>query len=158
MADDRFRKQGNFKHSKPERGTNMSSLTQSHRSRFGFHPCSYQDYQKLKYLHRRYWETLRRFHQWHRWNQKLAENRIGAEPEFCEVFVENRPWAKPILRHGEPGFKRYSKTVIDHGVIQLYQQSRMPSEEPVTVFSKETLEEIDRLYGKTVEYSDQEAS
>ena len=126
----------------------MSSVSGTHRSRFGFHPCTFEIYRQLKYLHRRYWETLRQFHTWHRWNRKRPENRIGNEPKFCGFFVENRPWAKPITRNGEQGFKLYPKTVVDHDVIGLYHEARMPQTEPVDLFSDQQIAAIKRLYEK----------
>ena len=129
-----------------KREINMSSVSNPHRSRYGFHPCTFEIYQQLKYLHRRYWETLRQFHNWHRWNRKRPENRIGNEPKFCAQFVDNRPWAKPITRNGQQGFKRYPQTVLDHDVIRLYHEARMPQTEPVNLFSHPQIAAIKRLY------------
>ena len=131
---------------KNKRGRNMSSVSNTHRSRYGFHPCTFEVYRQLKYLHRRYWDTLRQFHTWHRWNRKQPENRIGNEPKFCTFFVENRPWAKRVTRNGETGFKRYPKTVVDHDVVRLYHEARMPQVEAVGTFSDEQIAAIKGLY------------
>ena len=137
---------------KNKRGRNMSSVSNTHRSRYGFHPCTFEIYRQLKYLHRRYWETLRQFHTWHRWNRKRPENRIGNEPKFCEVFVENRPWAKPVMRNGQQAFKLYPKTVLEHDVIRLYHEARMPQAEPVDLFSEQPIAAIKRLYEQVHDY------
>ena len=79
---------------------------------------------------------------------KRPENRIGNEPKFCAIFVNNRPWLKPITRNGEQGFKRYPKTVLDHDVIRLYHEARMPQAEPVDLFSDQQIAAIKRLYEK----------
>ena len=130
----------------------MSSVSNTHRSRFGFHPCTHEIYLKLKYLHRRYWDTLRQFHTWHRWNRKQPENRIGNEPRFCPCFVENRPWAKRVTRGGETGFKLYPKTVVDHDVLRLYHEARMPQAEPVDLFSDEQIEAVKQLLDQVYDY------
>lgn len=134
----------------------MSSVSNSHRSRYGFHPCAHEVYRQLKYLHRRYWETVRQFHTWHRWNRKRPENRIGTEPKFCAFFVENRPWAKQVARNGVIGFKLYPKTVVDHDVLRLYQEARMPQSEPVDLFTHEQIAAIRSLYQQV--YRDFETS
>ena len=123
---------------------NMSSIFDQHRSRFGFHPCDYTLFLKLKYLHKHYWIAVRQFHTWHRWFRKEPQNRIGTEPKYSQAFVENVPWAKPV----KAGFKLYPRTVHDHGVIELYQSARVPSREPVESFSPETVAAIEALFAK----------
>ena len=141
-----------FKTKHKQRGRNMSSVNKAHQSRFGFHPCTHEIYLKLKYLHRRYWDTLRQFHTWHRWNRKQPENRIGNEPKFCPCFVENRPWAKRVTRAGEKGFKLYPKTVVDHDVLRLYHEARMPQADPVDLFSDEQIAAIKQLLDQVYDY------
>ena len=122
----------------------MSSTFNQHRSRFGFHPCDYTLFLKLKYLHKHYWIAVRQFHTLHRWFRKEPQNRIGTEPKYCQAFMENVPWAKPV----KAGFKLYPRTVHDHGVIELYQSARVPSREPVESFSPETVAAIEALFVK----------
>lgn len=122
----------------------MSSTFNQHRSRFGFHPCDYTLFLKLKYLRKHYWIAVRQFHTWHRWFRKEPQNRIGTEPKYSQAFVENVPWAKPV----KAGFKLYPRTVHDHGVIELYQSARVPSREPVESFSPETFAAIEALFVK----------
>src|SRR5687768_17348390 len=87
----------------------MTSTTNEFQSRFGFHPSTYEVFLKLKFLHKWYWQTLYDFHRWHRWRRKDEQNRIGPEPTYCPVFVEDKPWLKPVKFHGEPGYKIYPK-------------------------------------------------
>ena len=122
----------------------MSSTFNQHRSRFGFHPCDRTLFGKLKYLHKHYWIAVRQFHTWHRWFRKQPQNRHGAEPKYCQPFVKNVPWAKPV----KSGFKLYPRTVLDHDVIELYQLARAPSLEPVQSYSPETVAAIEALYEK----------
>jgi hypothetical protein len=45
-------------------------------SRWGFHPCDYQLFLKLKRIHKAYWEGLRKLAAWQRWHRKLPANRV----------------------------------------------------------------------------------
>ena len=120
----------------------MSSTVNQHRSRFGFHRCDYSLFRKLKYLHKHYWNTVRRFHTWHRWIRKEPQNRHGAQPKYCRVFVKNQPWVKPV----KTGFKLYPKTVCDRDVLELYRTARIPSPQPVEAFSPEVVAAIESLF------------
>lgn len=124
----------------------MTTETQSFNSRWGFHPCAYELFLKLKRLHKWYWQTVYGFHRWHRWWRKQEQNRTGPEPTYCQAFVENRPWIKPAKFHGEDGYKIYPKTVTDRGIVELYQRARRPQPEPVPLFDEEMVQRIESLY------------
>ena len=126
----------------------MTTETNRFQSRWGFHPCDYELFLKLKHLHKWYLQTVYDFHRWHRWWRKQEQNRIGPEPKYCSVFVEDKVWLKPVKFHGENGFKVYPKTVIDHGVVELCQSARIPQPEPVQTFDTETVNRIELLYGQ----------
>lgn len=128
----------------------MKNTTDAHRSRWGYHPCQYGLYEKLRFLHKHYWKTVYDFHRWHRWARKEPQNRIGPEPRFLEEFVNDSVWFKPITVRGESGYKIYPKTVTDHGVVELYQRARMPQPEPVDPFEDSIVRQIDALYEKVV--------
>ena len=130
----------------------MSSTFNSHRSRYGYHPCNFEIYRKLKFLHKHYWIALRQFHTWHRWYRKQTQNRIGPEPTYCPVFVKNEAWIKPVIRDGEPGSKIYPRKVVDHSIIDLFQQARMPQANEVEPFSPEIRENIESLYSLVQEF------
>lgn len=117
-------------------------------SRWGFHPCRYELYLKLKRLHRWYWQTLYDFHRWHRWQRKQPQNRIGPEPTYCPVFVEDSVWYKPVRIRGANGFRVYPKTVVDLGILNLYQAARMPQPRAVAPFDSGTIERIESLYNE----------
>jgi hypothetical protein len=127
----------------------MTTGTTVFQSRWGFHRCDYDFFLKLKHLHGWYWQTLYDYHCWYRWWRKEPQNRIGPEPKFCPLFVEDRIWYKPVQIRGERGFKVYPKTVTDHGIVELYQTARMPQPEPVMPFDAETRKLIESLYEKT---------
>lgn len=124
----------------------MTTATRPFKSRWGFHPCSYEVYLKLKRLYKWYWQTLYDFHRWHRWRRKQEQNRTGAEPSYCPVFVLDQPWYKPARLGGQDGFKVYPKTVTDHGVVELYRSARVPQSEPAGPLDADTLRKIDQLY------------
>ncbi|MEK6235102.1 MAG: hypothetical protein N2C14_10340 [Planctomycetales bacterium] len=124
----------------------------TNQSRWGYHPCGYDVFLMLKRLRSRYWRTVYEFHCWNRWRRKDPKNRRGAEPLYCKDFVENKTWFKPVTVRGEAGFKVYPKTVVDHGVLALYQSARLPQSEHVEPFDQETLAAIHALYLKSSEY------
>lgn len=126
----------------------MTTDTKTFQSRWGFHPCDYESFTKLRQLHKWYWETLYDFHRWHRWWRKEEQNRTGPEPGYCEVFVEAKPWFKPVRFHGEPGSKVYPKTILAHGVLELYRSARIPRPEAVPPWDAEVLDRIHSLYEK----------
>src|SRR5262245_24481435 len=68
-----------FTKTRPDMSTEIEKL----RSRWGFHPCRFDLYVKLKLLHKWYWQTIYEFHRWNRWQRKESQNRVGPEPKFC---------------------------------------------------------------------------
>ena len=81
------------------------------KSRWGFHPCSYETYLQLKQLKKRFWETVYAYERWRRWARKL--NRVGDEPKFCPLFQKEKTghWSQALdqyfleyfekVRHGK---------------------------------------------------------
>ncbi len=121
-------------------------------SRWGFHPCTYETYQKLKFLKKHYWIAIREFHVWHRWWRKEPQSRRGVEPSYCKVFVEDRVWFKFLTRKGERHVKIYPRTVIGFQFCQLFDEARKPNSEPVDRFDVETLAKIGSMYERVRKY------
>lgn len=48
----------------------------AYRSKWGWHPVSYEDFQTLRELHKRFWQTLRVAYAWQRWARKAPQNRV----------------------------------------------------------------------------------
>lgn len=117
--------------------------------KFGFYPCDYETFKKLKELKKAYWQTVYKLGAWFRWNAKLPENRVRTrrtkdavgrvsgreivgpweEPQFCPAF------GKPAGRHWN------MKTTVpqhlsDHGILNAFEFARMP---------KKTAEEVTPL-------------
>ena len=124
----------------------MNASPTTFKSRWGFHPCDYELFRKLKSLHKWFWQTAHDFHRWHRWWRKQPPNRIGREPMVCSIFLTDRPWYKPAMFHGVSGYKLYPKTLEDHGMVALYQAARIPQAEPVALFDAEMRQRIEKLY------------
>lgn len=97
----------------------------AYQSRWGWHPVSYEDFQILKAIHKRYWETYRQACHWARWYRKEPQNRVLREREYSVPHSRQEPrhpvgwkvigpWAEPeidplfIDKEGECGF--YTKT------------------------------------------------
>ena len=130
----------------------MKSPSNTLRSKWGFHPCDYQWFLKLKSLHRWYWQTVYDFHRWHRWWRKEPQNRVGPEPKLASAFVKNEPWLKPVRVHGADGVRVYPKTVVDHGIVVLYQRARRPQDVPSEPFDEATRERIGDLFAKASQH------
>jgi hypothetical protein len=130
----------------------MTTSTTTHRSRYGYHPCDYATWQKLKLLEKCYWQTVRDFHRWWRWQRKQPENRRGPEPRFCPVFVLDRPWVRPRRFHGQDGVRYYPKTLVDHGILELFAAARLPQAEPPAPLDASRLRLIDRLHAAAAEW------
>ena len=124
----------------------MIANNSTFQSRWGFHPCSYEFFLKLKRLHKWYWQTVSDFHRWHRWQRKLPHNRFGSAPSYCPLFVEDAIWYKPVRTRGVNGFRVYPKTVVDRGVVSLYHQARLPQPQPVPPLDEATVQHIEALY------------
>lgn len=122
----------------------------SHRSRWGFHPVSYETYRKLKDLHKWYWMTVYAAHRWFRWDRKTVK-RVGPEPRYCPNFVENKKCCvQSMMIDGNYRVRFYPKTLVDHGIRQAYHAARMPKPAPEDVEKLSlTNEEIDRLHAST---------
>ena len=125
--------------------------TNEMKSRFGYHPCSYETFRKLKDLHKAYWQAVRDFHRWFRWDRKESQNQ--PEPKYCSLFLENKGWLRyTVSDDGHRRGKYFPKKLIDHGIIELYQQARMPSATPVEPFKEEILANIEKLHVDLEQY------
>lgn len=131
----------------------MSTQTQTanaHQSRWGYHPVSYETFRKLKTLKKRYWQTVYAVARWRRWDRKTV-NQTGPEPKYCPAFVEEKGHYKTVTHKvGDQEFKGsvyVPKTLNDHGILEAFEQARMPMETPEAVKPLNISDaQIDRLY------------
>ncbi len=60
----------------------------THKSRWGFHPCDYETFLKLRRIHKAYHAGLILLARWRRWRAKMPHNRRGPEPVVPAVIRE----------------------------------------------------------------------
>lgn len=61
------------------------------KSRFGYHPCNYETFLKIKKIRKHYYESLPKAKNYYRWARKAEQNRTGQEPVVPPVFCELVP-------------------------------------------------------------------
>lgn len=66
----------------------MLMTIQTHQGRFGFHPCDFETFQKLKEAHRLLLRAYRDCKRFIRWHAKMEHNRQGPEPTAPAEFIE----------------------------------------------------------------------
>lgn len=143
-------------------------MTETFKSKWGYHPCSKETYLKLKKLNKLRWETVTNFHSWLRWARKEPHNRItgrwiqkpgdefptkiqepATEPRFCKLFVNANKKRDEAARsrrlltevHVRDLHKNENFLLVE----DLYNQSRFPNEKEVAPFSENILKTIDML-------------
>jgi hypothetical protein len=101
-------------------------MTTTFKSRWGYHPCDYALYLKLKRLAKGYWQARRLVAAHRRWIRKRPHNRRGPEPIVPAVLRE-------LYKHPV--------------VVREYDQARrpQPSPEQVVPIGLQT-EQIDRWF------------
>jgi hypothetical protein len=142
------------------------------RSRWGFHPCDYQTYRKLKFLNQVYLQAIRLAHCWARWKRKDPHNRVIRcrirnekgqtigykpplplpEPKICSLFSQKVFEQRHMDKKGNfsrEGFLE-EKLVTDHLWIPVdYASARKPVADPAKVQPLHlTLAELEELYEK----------
>ncbi len=138
LSDDEREATWNISEKLQDEENEMSN--QVHQGRWGFYPCDYETYQKLKELHKWYYEAVRKWADWCRWERKEPQNRVirrkikdekgqtigrevvgpRPEPVVCPHFHHNgkpSPWSGPEC--------------VD--VIGAYRNARMPKPTPEVV-------------------------
>jgi hypothetical protein len=137
-----------------------------HQSRWGYHPCDYETFLRLKGLHARYWRALLGYAAWRRWQRKEPQNRVlrewirdaqgrrighrivgpRPEPPLDPLFCVR---AQVVSHIAADGSLAREGTVVervsfhDHGIPAAYRLARMPAATPQEVrplpFSAEAL-------------------
>ena len=81
-----------------------------HESRWGFHPCDYETYSKLKAINKWYWDTIRAQADWDRWKRKEPQNRVirrwirnDKRQKIGHEVVGSRPEPQPCSHFGHNG-------------------------------------------------------
>lgn len=141
-----------------------------HEGKYGFYPCDWATYRKLKELNMAYDRALHLKAQWERWDRKEPQNRVirakikdsadrvvgyqvavpMAEPEicpvFCRKFVKRVQWDKKHLYHKDGKDETFVE-MIKLPIYEDYRKARYPApaEEACGPLSLK-LEEIDELH------------
>ena len=139
------------------------------RSRWGFHPCDYTTYRKLKFLHYAYLKAVRLAHVWQRWERKDPHNRVMRrrirndkgqtigyeppvpipEPRICPVFSQKVLERRHVDKKGQyfrDGFLEEKVVTDDFGIVADFAAARMPAKEMAEVRPlRMSVEAIDAL-------------
>lgn len=94
-----------------------------HKSRWGYHPCDYQTYVKLRKLHKLMWRMMRQLGRYRSWDRKLPQNQ-GPEPKVCPVAYELGLKIDPYTH----------KIYPNQDLRADYLRARYPQPEPVVSF------------------------
>ncbi|HZU39322.1 MAG TPA: hypothetical protein VFA18_25575 [Gemmataceae bacterium] len=140
------------------------------RSRWGFHPCDYATYRKLKLLNQVYLRAVRLAHAWARWKRKDPHNRVSRrrirnnkgqtvgygppmplpEPKVCPVFSQKVFEKRYVDKKGtvtREGFMEETVIMINGWISVGYASARRPVAEPDKVQPlHHTAAEMEALY------------
>jgi hypothetical protein len=158
----------------------MSTVGAVFQSRWGFHPCEYSTYRKLKFLSLVYQRAVRLAHAWERWKRKDPHNRVSrrrirneqgqtigyanpvpvAESSICPVFsrkVQQKCFVDKKGNHFKEGFLDEMVVTDDPRIATDYSAARMPVPDPGAVRPlQSTVAEIDALYEKARAWLEQQ--
>ena len=96
-------------------------------SRFGFHSCDYVTFVKLKRLKKLYWQAVRRWAAWRRWDRK--EYRFFMKPRQYGVRRERSdiPIPEPVCCPVWQGSRWTSNSILsDYGISAAFEAARHP--------------------------------
>ncbi|MCI0639055.1 MAG: hypothetical protein L0Y72_20620 [Gemmataceae bacterium] len=128
-----------------------------HQGRWGYYPCSFDAFQKLKELNKLWEKAKRQRAAWQRWIRKLPHNRVS-RPRLCDErgrtigYGSPIPLPEPVLH---PAFcrkvqlpsGRWDVELRDVGIESAYRLARHPKATPDAVVPLPVaLEEVHRLY------------
>jgi hypothetical protein len=139
------------------------------RSRWGFHPCDYQTYRRLKFLNQLHMKAVRMAHAWERWRRKDPHNRVIRhrirnekgqiigyeapvplpEPKMCSVFSQKVIEQRHVDKKGNifrEGFMQEKVVTNNLWIPADYASARKPVADPGQVQPlHHTLAEIEEL-------------
>ncbi len=137
--------------------TDMQVKKEVHQGRWGFYPCDWATYQKLKKISQEYQKGLRQHFAWCRWLNKLPHNRVirrwkrneSGQRIGCEIIgPAPEPQVNRLFLYLEKNYSSFSK--ID--LLVEYRKARYPAvtaEEVKPLLL--TLQQIDILMGELEE-------
>ncbi|HJT78439.1 MAG TPA: hypothetical protein VJ739_14645 [Gemmataceae bacterium] len=150
----------------------MSAVPTVVRSRWGFHPCEFATYRKLKFLNAVYLRAVRMARAWQRWSRKAPHNRVRrrrlrnetgqtigygppvplVEPSLCGVFSRKCQEKRFVDKRGtcfHEGFWEDTVVTEEPWVARDYAAARAPAPRPEDVRPlHHTIDEINALFEK----------
>lgn len=123
----------------------MSMVSENvHKGRFGYYPCDYETFKKLKALHKLAWKALYETAAFNRWYRKEPQNRV-IRKKIRNSAGQVVGYAAPVARPqpqltspfglfglgGNSGFAGLAPELED--VISDYRNARMPRKTPEEV-------------------------
>jgi hypothetical protein len=142
----------------------VEQKVESHEGRWGWHPCDYQTFRKLKLLHKYYWITVRQFSNWKRWDRKEPQNRLirkwtTEEVRLVDGTTASRPLKKVVGEIPEPKYcpffvySKYGRLMLtDHKIIENYRNARYPVPQDMVKPLTLSIQEIDKMLAEVSKY------
>lgn len=150
------------------------------RSRWGFHPCDYATYRKLKLLHSVYMQSLQLAAAWWRWKRKDPHNRVMRrrirntkgqvigyeapvlmpEPKLCPLFTRKTAEKCYSDKNGNYSREGFMEVVVtdDHGIAGDFANARRPAKAESEVQAlRVNLATINELHAQAVRWLADEA-
>jgi hypothetical protein len=158
----------------------MSAVPTAFRSRWGFHPCTYATYRKLKLLNSVYERAVHLAHASERWKRKDPHNRVScrrirdatgrpigyaepiplAEPPLCPLFSRKVQERRFVDKKGictREGFLDEKVVTDDPWIATDYSAARRPVSDPGAVRPLRcTVAQIDELYARARAWLEQQ--
>ena len=139
----------------------MNSTLNVVEGRFGFYPCDYDTYQKIRKIYNAYLKSLSQNASWWRWTNKQPQNRVirrwkrDAQGRRCGCEIVGKrpePSINPVFWNMSPLYHRpvMNRVIIDK-VIADYRRARYPMKRAEDVVSLSmSNEEIENLFNSIV--------
>lgn len=125
------------------------------KGRFGFYPCDFDTFLKIKKLHSFYWKALRRNAEWERWYRKAPQNRVlrkwfrdekGRKTGSEIVGPKPEPKCYPVFTESNHYVAKGGHALKDLGIREAYNNARTPREKAEDVAPLNlSVEKIDKM-------------
>lgn len=104
-----------------------------HTSRWGYHPCTKEECQKLKKIHKLLLRAYRDIRKWIRWTNKEPQNQKGEEPKHPSFLVESGYHSTPKRTWFGYGFAKHKNKNLYLHVLEQYQKARTPLQNSIDI-------------------------
>lgn len=113
----------------------MSTATVAVKGRFGYHPCSKEEFLKLKEAHKLLHRAYCNCKRYVRWYNKDEHNRKGPEPDAMAELIDGLHNNKRTFKNGLSFLYCPAKRINNYyfHILREYQHARRPVETPEQV-------------------------